>query len=48
MEEGLIRNMNKVSKVIIPAAGLGTKFLPFTKICRKRYYQLSINQPFNL
>ncbi|EON81486.1 UTP-glucose-1-phosphate uridyltransferase [Staphylococcus epidermidis 528m] len=31
--------MKKIKKAIIPAAGLGTRFLPATKRCQKKCYQ---------
>ena len=41
-------NMRKVRKAVIPAAGLGTRFLPATKALAKEMLQLLINQPFSL
>ena len=38
----------KVKKAVIPAAGLGTRFLPATKAMAKKCYRLLINQRFNL
>lgn len=38
----------KVRKAIIPAAGLGTRFLPATKALARRCYQLSIHRQFNI
>ncbi len=38
----------KVKKAVIPAAGLGTRFLPATKRWQKKCYRLLINQRFNL
>ena len=40
-------DLKKVRKAIIPAAGLGTRFLPVTKAMPKECYQLLINQQFN-
>lgn len=40
--------MKPVRKAIIPAAGLGTRFLPATKALAKKCYQLLTHQQLNI
>ena len=39
--------MKKITKAVIPAAGLGTRFLPATKACPKEMLPIVINLQFN-
>ena len=40
-------SMGEVRKAVIPAAGLGTRFLPATKVQPKEMLRLLINPRFN-